>query len=154
LAPGGHLGRFIIWTKDAFQRLDALFGSYKKSPTEKVDFRLPRPLLTNAEIGRIINSDEVQSQLRAKISQRKTHTHKKNPLKNLGALIKLNPFAVTARRRELLAQGQRKKKKAALLEAKRKGTKVPISKAAIAKKKLDKKIKKSHKPFVTTLLSK
>jgi len=154
LAPGGHLGRFIIWTKDAFQRLDALFGSYKKSPTEKVDFRLPRPLLTNAEIGRIINSDEVQSQLRAKISQRKTHTHKKNPLKNLGALIKLNPFAVTARRRELLAQEQRKKKKAALLEAKRKGTKVPISKAAIAKKKLDKKIKKSHKPFVTTLLSK
>jgi len=154
LAPGGHLGRFVIWTKDAFQRLDALFGSYKKSATEKVDFRLPRPLLTNAEIGRIINSDEVQSQIRPKIVQRKVHTHKKNPLKNLGALVKLNPFAVTARRRELLAKEQREKKKAALLEAKRKGTKAPASKAAAAQKKLNKTIKKAHKPFVATLLSK
>ena len=26
LAPGGHLGRFIIWTKSAFEKLDAVFG--------------------------------------------------------------------------------------------------------------------------------
>lgn len=29
---------------------------------------------------------------------------KKNPLKNLGALLKLNPYAKTARRQELLHQ--------------------------------------------------
>ena len=29
---------------------------------------------------------------------------KKNPLKNLGALLKLNPYAKTARRMELLAE--------------------------------------------------
>ena len=27
LAPGGHLGRFIIWTKGAFSRLDEIFGA-------------------------------------------------------------------------------------------------------------------------------
>ena len=26
LAPGGHLGRFIIWTKSAFEQLDTIFG--------------------------------------------------------------------------------------------------------------------------------
>ena len=26
LAPGGHLGRFIIWTKSAFSKLDDLYG--------------------------------------------------------------------------------------------------------------------------------
>ncbi len=27
LAPGGHLGRFIIWTKSAFEKLDSIFGT-------------------------------------------------------------------------------------------------------------------------------
>ena len=30
LAPGGQLGRFIIWTQGAFQQLDTLFGSASK----------------------------------------------------------------------------------------------------------------------------
>ena len=29
LAPGGHLGRFIIWTKSAFDRLDEVFGEHR-----------------------------------------------------------------------------------------------------------------------------
>lgn len=28
LAPGGHLGRFVIFTKSAFDRLDKIFGKY------------------------------------------------------------------------------------------------------------------------------
>lgn len=35
LAPGGHLGRFVIWTKDAFTALDSVFGTYKKGSSEK-----------------------------------------------------------------------------------------------------------------------
>jgi len=46
LAPGGHLGRFIIWTKDAFERLDSLYGTYKKAASEKSDYRLPFSQLT------------------------------------------------------------------------------------------------------------
>ena len=26
LAPGGHVGRFCIWTKSAFEKLDSIFG--------------------------------------------------------------------------------------------------------------------------------
>merc|ERR1719478_1496642 len=28
LAPGGHLGRFVIWTQAAFEKLDSTFGTY------------------------------------------------------------------------------------------------------------------------------
>ena len=31
LAPGGHLGRFIIWTKSAFDKLDEVFGEHPYS---------------------------------------------------------------------------------------------------------------------------
>lgn len=27
LAPGGHMGRFCIWTKSAFEALDTIYGT-------------------------------------------------------------------------------------------------------------------------------
>merc|ERR1719326_2895650 len=30
LAPGGHLGRFCVWTQGAFEKLDSLFGTATK----------------------------------------------------------------------------------------------------------------------------
>jgi len=147
LAPGGHLGRFVIWTKDAFEKLDDIYGTYKKASTEKVDYHLPRPLLSNADVARIINSDEVQSVLRNKIPQQKIHSRKKNPLKNLGFMIKLNPHAKTQRRRDLLTQEKRDKKKGAIVEAKRKGVAADPKKTAKAKaltKRLPKDNKKSY----------
>ena len=33
LAPGGHLGRFIIWTKSAFAKLDEVFGERSLTQT-------------------------------------------------------------------------------------------------------------------------
>ena len=120
LAPGGHLGRFIVWTKSAFEQLDSVFGTQTEvqtpslctagtilsalpSPTcptsvqrrsllvhstrpvqrawlkqassatstprvssaqesaQKKGYKLPRPLLTNSDLTRLINSDEIQS---------------------------------------------------------------------------------------------
>jgi large subunit ribosomal protein L4e len=151
LAPGGHLGRFVIWTKDAFERLDSIYGTYKKAATEKNDYSLPRPLLTNADVARIINSDEVQSVLRDKIPQQKVHPRKKNPLKNLGFMIKLNPHAKTARRRDILAKEQRDKKKGAIVEAKRKGT-AADPKANKKAKALRTRLVKDNKKFRDVLL--
>lgn len=39
LAPGGHLGRFIVWTRGAFTKLDALFGTNKTASTLKRDYQ-------------------------------------------------------------------------------------------------------------------
>ncbi|KAF9623318.1 hypothetical protein IFM89_000807 [Coptis chinensis] len=35
LAPGGHFGRFIIWTKSAFEKLDSIYGSFYKALEKK-----------------------------------------------------------------------------------------------------------------------
>jgi len=102
LAPGGHLGRFIIWTRDAFERLSTLFGSSKPRTSAKKGFTLPRPLLSNADLNRIINSDEVQSAIRHRKSTKRVARIKKNPLTNIGTLAKLNPHAIVFKRRAIL----------------------------------------------------
>ena len=38
LAPGGHLGRFVIWTEGAFARLDEVFGTFDKAAVLKTDY--------------------------------------------------------------------------------------------------------------------
>ena len=39
LAPGGHLGRFCIWTKSAFAKLDSLYGTWRKKSTMKKNYK-------------------------------------------------------------------------------------------------------------------
>jgi large subunit ribosomal protein L4e len=39
LAPGGHVGRFCIWTESAFKRLDEIYGTWKHKSTVKKDYR-------------------------------------------------------------------------------------------------------------------
>jgi large subunit ribosomal protein L4e len=39
LAPGGHVGRFVIWTESAFKKLDAIYGTWSKKSQKKVDFK-------------------------------------------------------------------------------------------------------------------
>jgi large subunit ribosomal protein L4e len=153
LAPGGHLGRFVIWTKDAFERLDSIYGTYKKPSAEKVDYVLPRAAMTNADLTRIINSDEVQSKLRAKKSNNRSHIHKRNPLKNLGFLLRLNPYAKTLKRAELLNKERRSKAKAAILEAKRKGSKPAVTARVTGLKKLRKTIAKSNAAYIKQQLA-
>lgn len=66
LAPGGQVGRFVIWTQDAFRALDTIFGSYRKTGEQKHDYQLNRPCLSNADLARIINSNEIQTAIKPK----------------------------------------------------------------------------------------
>jgi len=145
LAPGGHLGRFILWTKGAFARLDALYGSYRRASAEKVGYRLPRPLITNSDLGRLINSQEVQSHLRAKRNYRKFPVHKKNPLKNLGHMIKLNPYHKSIVRKEVTSALFRKKKKADFIASRRQLRKEGKLEALIKAKKTEKEERRKKK---------
>lgn len=96
LAPGGHLGRFIVWTSAAFEALDTIYGSTTTPSALKKDFLLPSNLVTNADIGRLINSSEVQAVVRPAKGGARTKragVQKKNPLKNKQVLLRLNPYA-------------------------------------------------------------
>jgi large subunit ribosomal protein L4e len=111
LAPGGHVGRFIVWSKNAFERLDAVYGSVKAESHVKIGYHLPRNKIANSDITSIINSDGVQSVLNAPKSATPRARRKKNPLKNLGVKVRLNPYALSLRRSEILAQERRKQGK-------------------------------------------
>ena len=106
LAPGGHLGRFIVWTRSAFARLDDIFGTAESCSAVKKGYKLPRNIMTNPDLARLINSDEIQSVVAPPKEGMKHAPLKKNPLRNLGALIKLNPAAKKARRAVLRASAQ------------------------------------------------
>jgi len=121
LAPGGHLGRLIIWTKDAFKALNNIFGNYRRKGIEKGGYVLNRNLMTCADISRIINSDQVQSKLRSITTNAAVHDlRKKNPLKNRSLMKKLNPFNEARKKREQDVQKDRHAKKAAAIKALRK----------------------------------
>lgn len=92
LAPGGQLGRFIIWTASAFAHLDKLFGSHKKAALLKTGYNLNTTVLSNADITKIINSNEVQEAVKLAKESKAAHSkQKKNPLKNVKLMEKLNP---------------------------------------------------------------
>merc|ERR1711982_123963 len=91
LAPGGHFGRFVIWTEDAFKKLTAMYGKQRGAAPLKSGYHLPRAQMANADVARIINSEEVQSVLRPKLEPPKKHGRKSNPLKNAKVMEKLNP---------------------------------------------------------------
>jgi len=120
LAPGGHLGRFIIWTKSAVSLLDELYGTYEAPATLKKDYVLPAHIMTNPDVNRLINSDEIQSVVRpaGNKNHKRPFTQKKNPLKNQGVMNRLNPYAQTLRRAELL-RSQKKDGKVAKVQKKK-----------------------------------
>jgi len=105
LAPGGHLGRFIVWTEDAFKKCNEIFGSETRMSTSKSGFHVPRNVMANSDLTRIINSDEVQGKLRPtrENQNRKHNRQKKNPLKNFGVMVRLNPFAQVQKRARIKA---------------------------------------------------
>jgi large subunit ribosomal protein L4e len=133
LAPGGHLGRFVIWTKAAFEKLNSNWGSVARQSTQKKGYTLPRNIMFNSDVARLINSDEVQSKVRPAIKAVVRAPLKKNPLTNLGARVKLNPYAMALRRSEILASQRREKTRAAAKDAARAKTPAQLAEKAAAK---------------------
>ncbi|KAI5799856.1 ribosomal protein L4 domain-containing protein [Geopyxis carbonaria] len=110
LAPGGHLGRFVIWTESSFNALNTIYGSTTEAGEGKKNYLLPSNVVSNADLTRLINSSEVQSVLRpAKGGSKqkkggKAGVLKKNPLKNKQVMLRLNPYAKAFKDQKLGSQ--------------------------------------------------
>merc|ERR1712228_457051 len=145
LAPGGHVGRFCIWTESAFKKLDSIYGTWRKASETKKSWNLPMPLMANTDLSKLLKAEEIRKVLRAPnrkiVKAKKT---KANPLKNIKAMLKLNPYAaVTARNSELLSDMNLAAK--AALHAKKNGKPAPVNKVAKRAAAMKKKPKKSKK---------
>ncbi|XP_061164101.1 large ribosomal subunit protein uL4-like isoform X2 [Saccostrea echinata] len=120
IAPGGHVGRFCIWTESAFSKLDKLYGTWKKLAADKKDYNLPKPKMTNSDLTRLLKSDEIQSALRLpKRDNNRRRVLKKNPLKNPRVMNHLNPYSKVMRKAAQNVEANRKAARQAKLDAKR-----------------------------------
>jgi len=138
LAPGGHVGRFCIWTESAFKRLDALYGTWRKASAEKSKWNLPQPKMAVTDLSKLLKSEAIRKVLRAPNKKVSRAVPKRNPLKNVRALVQLNPYAAVEKKNAELTQDKRLREKAEVA-AKKAGKKPPVNPmakraAAIAKK--------------------
>jgi len=146
LAPGGHVGRFCIWTESAFKKLDALYGTWRKASTLKKNWNLPQPKMAQTDLSKLLKSEEIRKVIRAPNKKLHRAVVKTNPLKNVRTMIQLNPYAAVQKKNATLFQEKRLREKAAAA-AKKAGKKPaadPMAKraAAMAKKGKAKKSKK------------
>jgi len=111
LAPGGHLGRFVVWTESAFAKLDEIYGTPEKASEYKAGYFLPTSKITNPDITRIIQSEEIQAVVRGEKSIPRNVPRKRNPLKNKKAMVRLNPYAEELLKKAREAQTAGKKKR-------------------------------------------
>lgn len=138
LAPGGHVGRFLIWTKAAFAQLDRIFGTFTEASAVKKGFVLPAPMLTNTDVTRIMQSEEVRRVLKPKKLQPKKASRFQQPtngIKNRRLRLRLNPFVKreTAMAKGLRHKGNRDARRAAKVTARRKVSKKVTTKKTAKK---------------------
>lgn len=134
LAPGGHLGRLIVWTESAFRHLNDLFGTWNEPSKVKKGYNLPHPIMSNTDLTRLLKAEEIKRVLNAPKKTVFRSVRRLNPLKNVRQMIKLNPYAEVTRRRALLAK--EKQKFAAQIEAaKTKKVELPKNHPAIVHQK-------------------
>merc|ERR1712001_44086 len=138
LAPGGHVGRFCIWTEGAFKKLDALYGTWRKASTSKASWNLPQPKMANTDLSALLKSEAIRKVLRAPNRKVKRSVVKTNPLKNIRTMLQLNPYAAVQKKNAELTVAKNVRAKAAKA-AKATGKPVPANpmakRAAKAKNK-------------------
>ncbi|XP_034235238.1 60S ribosomal protein L4 isoform X2 [Thrips palmi] len=146
LAPGGHVGRFIIWTESAFKELDKLYGTWKRSSKVKKGYNLPMPKMGNTDLSRLLKSEEIRKVLRPAQTRVVRSVRKHNPLRNQRAMLKLNPYAAVLKRNAILTLQRRVKAKADFLAKKRGTPVVPAKRDARTAKPTKKRTKVKRTP--------
>ncbi|XP_076465725.1 large ribosomal subunit protein uL4-like [Babylonia areolata] len=124
VAPGGHVGRFCIWTQSAFSQLDKIYGTWRKDSQKKTGYNLPSLKMTQTDLTKLLKSEEIKAALRAPKKEVTRRILKKNPLKNKRVMIRLNPYAKAASKAAQAVEQSRLRKKEELLNKKR-GIKTP-----------------------------
>jgi large subunit ribosomal protein L4e len=140
LAPGGHVGRFVIWTESAFKKLDDLYGTWRKPSATKAGWNLPQPKMANTDLSALLKSEAIRAVLRApnkKISRAVVRT---NPLKNIRSMLQLNPYAAVVKKNAELTKAKNLRIKATL-KASKSGQPAPAN--PMAKRNMKTKSKKS-----------
>ena len=112
LAPGGHVGRFCIWTESAFKKLDTIYGTWRKPSETKKNWNLPMPKMAVTDLSKLLKSEEIRKVLRAPNRKVRRSVVKTNPLKNVRTMLQLNPYAAVQKKEATLTLAKHMAKKA------------------------------------------
>ena len=112
LAPGGHVGRFCIWTESAFKKLDTIYGTWRKASETKKNWNLPMPKMAVTDLSKLLKSEEIRKVLRAPNRKVRRSVVKTNPLKNVRTMLQLNPYAAVQKKEATLTLAKHMAKKA------------------------------------------
>merc|ERR1712113_1352895 len=144
-------GPLVIYDQDqgltrAFRNLpgvdtisvDNLNGTWRKSSSEKKSWNLPQPKMAVTDLSKLLKSEEIRKVLRAPNRKVNRAVLKMNPLKNVKAMLQLNPYEAVSKRNALLISKSRAAAKVAAADKKagKKAKPDPLAKrrAALAKK--------------------
>ncbi|KAF0307963.1 60S ribosomal protein L4 [Amphibalanus amphitrite] len=136
LAPGGHVGRFTIWTESAFKKLDSLYGTWRAPSTLKKGFNLPSTKMANTDLAALLKAPEILRVCRRPNKVVAKRQSKRNPLRNVHAMLRLNPYAAVVKQAALGEE-----KKATELKAAR-ADKAKKAAASRKPKKVDEEVQK------------
>merc|ERR1711962_1679897 len=112
LAPGGHVGRFCIWTESAFKKLDSIYGTWRKASETKKNWNLPMPKMAVTDLSKLLKSEEIRKVPRAPNRKVTKAVVKTNPLKNVRTMLQLNPYAAVQKKQAELTLAAAMAKKA------------------------------------------
>merc|ERR1739841_378993 len=126
LAPGGHVGRFCIWTESAFKKLDSIYGTWRKPSETKKNWNLPMPKMAVTDLSKLLKSEEIRKVLRAPNRKVTKAVVKTNPLKNVRTMLQLNPYAAVQKKNAELGAAKAVRAKAAFA-AKKAGKAAPAN---------------------------
>jgi large subunit ribosomal protein L4e len=152
LAPGGHVGRFVIWTESAFRKLDELYGTWKTESSTKRNYNLPQPKMANSDLSRLLKSEEIRKSLRPRKFTQAVKRIKKNPLKNPAVMARLNPHALILKKYARLSN-EKNRVAREVLKQKRSGVKVSAADLTKATKTLGLK-NRTYKEFLKVKVAK
>merc|ERR1739846_74174 len=135
LAPGGHVGRFCIWTWGAFKKLDGLYGTWRKPSAVKNSWNLPQPKMANTDLSALLKSEAIRKVLRAPNRKVKRAVRKTNPLKNIRTMLQLNPYSAVQKKNAELTAAKNIRAKAVKV-AKAAGKPLPVNPMAVRASKI------------------
>jgi len=75
--------------------------------------------MTSCDLARLLKSEEIQKAIRAPKKDRKHRVLKRNPLKNIEVMVRLNPYAAAQKKSAKAIELRRKKIKQERMDAKR-----------------------------------
>ena len=70
LAPGGHVGRFCIWTYRSFSKLDQIYNGFNLEKLQKGESIKENDIISNPALKKIINSFEIQNKINTPVRKK------------------------------------------------------------------------------------